>query len=172
MDISKNAISHNWYALYTKSRTEKKVYDELQKMGIEAYLPVRKTLSVWTDRKKWIETPIISSYVFVHVQPKDFFNVYEVNGVVSYVTKNKKPATIPEQEIKAMQQAVNSNVTLNVEADTIVKGQKVTITSGPLRGITGEVVEIQGVKKFYMRISHIGYMLVVDLNENEETEAQ
>jgi transcription antitermination factor NusG len=160
-----NDSAYRWFALYTKARAEKKVHEELHQKGIEVYLPMRKELRQWSDRKKWIETPIISSYIFVHIQKDDYRRVFESKGVVSYVSHKGKAVVIPEREIEAMQRTVASNLTFNVEASTIRKGQTVTVASGPLKGITGEVLDVQGTKKFFLRISHIGYTLVVNLND-------
>lgn len=166
-----NNILYKWYALYTMPRAEKKVYEELRLKGLEAYLPLRKELRQWSDRKKWVEVPIINSYVFVHIQRVDYRRVFESKGVVSYVSRKGKAVVIPDREMEAMQRTVASNLSFNVEASTIQKGQIITIASGPLKGITGEVMEIQGSRKFFLRISHIGYSLVVNLeDEPEKTE--
>jgi len=156
-----------WYALYTKARAEKKVYDELREKGIEAYLPLRRELRQWSDRKKWVDMPIINSYIFVHIPVSEYLRVFEAKGVVSYVSFKGKAIVIPDCEIEAMRRAVESNLSFNVEASTVQKGQTITITSGPLKGITGEVIEVQGVKKLYLRISNIGYTLVVNLNDEQ-----
>lgn len=94
----------------------------------------------------------------------DYRRGFEAKGIVSYVTREGKAVVIPDREIEAMQRAVNSNLTIDVEASTIRKGQTITITSGPLKGVTGEVVDTNGAKKFYLSISHIGYTLVVTLD--------
>jgi len=164
--ILNNDTPYHWFALYTKSRAEKKVHADLRQKGIEAYLPMRRELRHWSDRKKWIEIPIISSYIFVHIQMDDYRRVFESKGVVRYVARKGKAVVIPDCEIEAMKQTVSSNLTFNVETSDIRKGQIVTIASGPLKGITGEVIEIQGARKFYMRISHIGHMLVVTLDDD------
>ena len=156
---------YHWYALYTKSRAEKKVCVELRQTGIEVYLPLRRELRQWSDRKKWVETPIINSYIFIRIQMSDYRRVFESKGVVSYVAHKGKAVVIPDHEIEAMKRTVVSNLSFNVEASTIRKGQTITITSGPLKGITGEVLDIRGTRKFYMRISHIGYTLVVTLDD-------
>ena len=156
---------YHWYALYTKSRAEKKVFEELHQKGIEVYLPLRKELRQWSDRKKWVEVPVINSYIFIHIQKSDYRRVFESQGVVAYVSRKGKAVAIPDREIEAMKRAINSNLSFNVEASTIRKGQTITITSGALKGVSGEVLEIQGAKKFYIRISHIGYTLVVTLDD-------
>ena len=166
-----NDTTYRWFALYTKARAEKKVHEELQRKGIEVYLPIRRELRQWSDRKKWIETPVISSYIFVHIQKDDYRRVFEARGVVSYVSHKGKAVAIPDREIEAMRQTVESNLMFNVEPSSIRKGQTVTIASGPLKGVTGEVVEVQGAKKFFINISHIGYTLVIHLDgETEKVE--
>lgn len=162
-----NGTSYQWFALYTKARAEKKVYGELQQKGLVVYLPLRKELRQWSDRKKWVETPVISSYIFVYIQMTDYLRVFESKGVISYVSRKGKAVSIPEREIEAMKRTVDSNLTFNVETSSIRKGQIITIASGPLKGITGEVLEVQGAKKLYLQISHIGYTLVVTLDDEE-----
>ncbi len=161
-----NDTPYQWFALYTKARAEKKVCEELKQKDIEVYLPLRKELKQWSDRKKWVETPIINSYIFVRITPNEYRKVFEAKGVVSYVSYKGKAVAIPNREIEAMRRTVESNLSFNVETSSLQKGQTVTITSGPLKGITGEITEIQGEKKLYLRISHIGYTLVVNLGED------
>jgi transcription antitermination factor NusG len=161
-----NDIPYQWFALYTKARAEKKVYDDFRQKGIETYLPLRRELRQWSDRKKWVETPIIHSYIFVHIPMSDYLRVFESKGVMSYVSYKGKAVVIPDREIEAMRRTVNSNLSFNVETNTIKKGQIITIASGPLKGITGEVLEFQGARKLYLRISHIGYTLVVNLDDS------
>ena len=163
-----NDTVQQWFALYTKSRAEKKVCKALRQKGMVVYLPMRKELRQWSDRKKWIEIPIINSYIFVQIPKNDYHKVFEAQGVISYVSQNGKAVSIPNREIEAMQRTVASNLSFDVEESTIRKGQVVTITSGPLKGIRGEVVDLQSSRKLYLRISHIGYTLVVNL-ENESS---
>jgi transcription antitermination factor NusG len=156
---------YQWFALYTKARAEKKVYDDFRQKGIETYLPLRRELKQWSDRKKWVETPIIHSYIFVYIPMSEYLRVFESRGVVSYVSYKGKAVAIPDREIEAMRRTVNSNLSFDVETGTVKKGQIITIASGPLKGITGEVLKFQGTRKLYLRISHIGYTLVVNLDD-------
>ncbi len=162
-----NKITHKWYALYTKSRAEKKVAEQLEKIGVTHYLPIKKELRQWSDRKKWVETPIISSYIFIKIPKKRYNDVFQVNGVVAYVSYKGKAVTIPEDEIIAMRQTIENKVAFDVEATTIKKGEEITVTSGPLAGVKGIVQNIQGSKKLYLNISNIGYTLVIDMDDAE-----
>lgn len=154
-----------WYALYTRSRAEKKVYEQLKAIGIHAYLPLKQEKRQWSDRKKWVEVPVISSYIFVNITPVQFRKVFEANGIVAYVSYKGQAVPIPDREIEAMRKTIESKLSFSLESDTLKKGEKVTITSGPLKNIQGEIEEIKGKRKLYIRISHIGYMLVLDLED-------
>ena len=158
-------IEKSWYALYTKSRAEKKVLEELTKAEIEAYLPLKKTLRQWSDRKKWVETPIISSYIFIKITPADYQRIFDVRGVVAYVSYKGKACVIPDSDIMAMKRTIENQMDFSVETDKLEKGQLITVTSGPLEGIKGEVIDVQGTKKIILRICHIGYTLVVNLED-------
>ena len=157
---------NQWYALYTKSRAEKKANIELQKIGIETYLPLRKEFRQWSDRKKWVETPIISSYIFVRIDTEDFRKILDINNIVSFVSYKRKALSIPDREIEAMKRVVENKISFSVEKGDLKKGKNITFISGPLEGITGEITEIKGQKKLFIRIKHADFSLVVDIDEN------
>ncbi len=161
----KENTTYKWYALYTKSRAEKKVAEELNKLGITNYLPLKRELRQWSDRKKWVEVPAISSYIFIEIPLDRYRDAFQVNGIVAYVSYKGKAVTIPDHEIQAMKQTIENKIAFDVEATNIKKGEEITVTSGPLKGIKGTVQTIQGTKKLYLNISNIGYTLVVNLDE-------
>jgi transcriptional antiterminator RfaH len=159
----KDDKSRNWYAMYTHSRAEKKVLDSLVRLGVEAYLPIKRELRQWSDRKKWVETPIINSYIFVRIEASNMKLVYAVPGLVGYVNSKGKPAVIPEWEMEAMRRTVDGKMDYSIEQQTIRKGETIRMMSGPLQGIEGEITDIKGKTKLCIRVSHVGFMLVVDI---------
>ena len=159
--------TYKWYALYTKSRAEKKVFDQLTAQGIKAYLPLRRVLRQWSDRKKWVEVPIISSYIFVNITAKDYNRVFDANGVVAYLSHKGTAVSIPEHEIEIMRRTIDNKIGFDIKEGTLKKGQEITITSGPLKGIKGIVNDVKGNKKLYLNISNIGYTLVINMEDVE-----
>ena len=93
--MKEDTTTQQWYALYTKSRAEKKVAGELNKLGITNYLPIKRELRQWSDRKKWVEVPAISSYIFICIPKERYNDVFQVNGIVAYVSYKGKAVTIP-----------------------------------------------------------------------------
>lgn len=59
-----------WIALYTRPRSEKKVKEILDKMGIETYLPIQKQMRQWSDRKKLVDVVVIPMTIFVNLSKK------------------------------------------------------------------------------------------------------
>ena len=156
-------LKYHWYALYTKSRQEKKVYAEFQKMGLTAYLPLETKIKQWSDRKKKVEEPMIRSYVFVKSSEKEYYDILNTTGAVRYVTFEGKAAPIPEWQIETMKKMVEYNEPHHYSGEQFIKGEKITIQAGPLKGYEGEIVkDNKGKNKIIIRIENIGYSLVVE----------
>jgi transcriptional antiterminator NusG len=91
-----------WYALWTRSRHEAVVRQELERTEVEAFLPTVKKWSRWKDRKKQIDWPLFPGYCFGRFDPSSRLAVLKRTGVVSVVSMNGVPAPIPHAEIDAI----------------------------------------------------------------------
>jgi len=156
---------YKWYAIYTKSRTEKKVAALLLREQIEVYLPLKKTLRQWSDRKKWVEEPLIRSYVFVKISEKEYYAALNTPGAMKYVSFGGKAAPIAEWQINALQQIVAGIDDYELSTEVFEKGNKIQITSGPMTGVFGEIIEIRGNKKLIIRIEQIGCSILLNLHK-------
>ena len=160
--------SYNWYALYTRSRYEKKLHQELLKRGVESYLPLKVEKKKWSDRVKIIEEPLLRGYVFVKVSNREYFDVVNNTGAVCYVSFNGKAASIPEKQIHDLRLFVDHfNDSLNVTKERISKGDLVKVKTGLLGGTLGEVVEIRGAKRIVLRFKSLGYCILTDISMDE-----
>lgn len=153
-----------WYAVYTKSRTEKKVLLELEYQGIEAYLPIYKKLRQWSDRKKWVETPLISGYLFVHINNIDYDKVFRTQGVVAYVRFEGKAATIPDNQIDAIKQLLRQHqYKIKISREIFTKGDYIEVIGGPLLGLKGTLISIRGKKRVAVQLAQLNLSLIVEL---------
>lgn len=155
-----------WYAIYTNSRAEKRVNDRLSELEIETYLPLQKTLRQWSDRRKLVEKPLISSYVFVRCTPKEFFTVRTTDGVVKFITIQGKPVPIPEDQITNLRILCGSDAEVEVSSDVYAKGDQVEVTVGSLTGLRGELIRVGKKHKVVIRIIQPGMNLTVDIKTN------
>jgi len=155
-----------WYAVYTNSRAEKRVSDRIDELGIETFLPLQKTLRQWSDRKKLVEKPLISSYVFVKIIPRDYFTVRKIDGVVKFIMIQGKPVPIPEAQITNLRILCGSDAEVEVSADVYEKGDQVEVTVGSLAGLRGELIRVGRKHKVVIRIIQPGMNLTVDIKTN------
>jgi transcriptional antiterminator RfaH len=159
------SFEYNWYAVYTRSRTEKKVLQLLLSKGIESYVPILKRFKQWSDRKKWVEEPAIRSYIFVRISNIEYYDVLNTAGVVRYVYFEKSPAIIPDRQIEIMRKVVDGNIKFEASKTEFKKGDKIIITSGILNGIEGELIRVEDEGKILIRIVQVGYSLLLNLQE-------
>ena len=160
-------ISKSWFAVYVKSRAEKKVAAEFQKFGIDYFLPLIKELRQWSDRKKWVEVPLFRSYIFVYIEPKDYFNVLQISGAVRYITFEGKAVAIPNQQIEAVRYFLNGKKHDLFDETSWKKGRKVEIISGSLTGLSGELVEVKGRHKVKVEIEAVGSAILIEIKKNK-----
>ncbi len=150
----------NWYALYTKPRNEKKVEEQLHKMGLEVFCPKVSVVKQWSDRKKRVSQPLIPSYVFIKIKEQERDLVFSVSGVVRYLFFLGKPAIIKESEINAMKETLNHDFK-EVGVMDLEKGQKFTIEEGTFKGQEATFLEQKG-NKIILRLESLGIKLILE----------
>ncbi len=152
-----------WYAVYTNPRAEKQVRDRLLEAEIEVFLPLQKTYRMWSDRKKLIEKPLLSSYVFVRISPVMFPRVYQVRGIVRFVTFEGQPASIPQDQIDNLRLLINSDTEIEVSSEKFERGDTVEVIRGSLIGLTGELIETGTQKRVIIRIDRLDQNLILKI---------
>lgn len=156
----------NWFAVYTNPRAEKKAYAELISKGIDAYLPLLKTLKQWSDRKKWVEEPLFRSYIFINIPQSSYYDVLNTPGIVRYVTFEGKAVPIPPRQIDAIRYFLAEELNageLPATGKEFIPGDSVEITRGPLRGLSGQLVDVQGHQKVRIEIEALGQSVFVTI---------
>jgi len=167
MNIAKQDTK-NWYAVYTRSRAEKKVAAELDLSKIENYLPLHKKLRQWKDRKKWVEMPLLPGYCFVHISRKEYDRVLQTNNVVCYITFEGKAAVVRDEQIAALKSMLQQeDFEIEITPENFRNGKKVEIIEGPLMGLKGELVDIRGKHKFLLRMEQLDKSFLVEVPANQ-----
>ena len=102
----------NWYVLYTKPRSEKKVEEQLLSLGINAYCPTRSEFKLWSDRKKKIYKSVLPSMILVKIDDKDINRVFESPLVVRYMFWMGKRAVVRQTEIDILKKYLDRSYDL------------------------------------------------------------
>lgn len=160
MSEAANNINY-WYPVYTHPRAEKKAFEALTKKGIAVYLPLRKTLKYWSDRKKWIDEPLIKSYLFVNIKPAEKTEVLMTKGIARFIYFGGKIAGIPERQIESLKLLLANSVDIEITEENLQPGELVIIKAGPLKGLQAEVVAYRSEKQLALRFENIGYTIIM-----------
>lgn len=157
-----DAIVRHWHVLYTRPRFEKKIYEQLLQKHIESYLPIQKIVKRWSDRKKTVEEPLFTSYVFVHTDEKERLATLQTVGVVRCVSFGGKVAIVPDIQIENLKRMLGEGKPVEVYP-TIPVGARVKIARGPLYGIEGVLADIRGSKRFALTIDVLRRSVLIDI---------
>lgn len=159
-----------WYIVYTKPRAEKKLSEHLTKYNIQNYLPLRKERKKWTDRFKWIQVPLLPSYIFVRIVFwRDKNKVLQLPGSVQFVFHKGIPATVSQEDLDQVEEAVQKHSdSLKVSPESILeKGKIVRIIAGSFKGRTMEVIKVKNKTLVVLRIPGIETVITHEIKVDD-----
>lgn len=161
MDIRIKTGAQKWYPVYTNPRAEKKALEALLSKGIETYLPLRRQLKQWSDRKKWVDEPLIKSYLFVHITEQEQADVMMTKGVARFIYFGGKIASMPDRQINDLKLLITSSLELEITEENLLPGEKIVIKAGPLKGMSGEIISYRSQKQLALRLESLGCSIII-----------
>ena len=157
-------LSTAWYAIWTRSRHENVVREQLELKGYEAFLPTIPRWSRWKDRKKKVDWPLFPGYCFARFDSADALPVLKCTGVVNIVSFEGKPAPIPAIELDSIRLLVGSDLQFD-PCPMIREGMMVEVVHGPLRGVVGRLMRKDAPKaRLVLSVDLIGQAVSVEVD--------
>lgn len=155
-----------WYLIYTKPRHEKKLHIRLNERNIHSFLPTKKMLRTWHDRKKCIEEPLFPSYVFIYLNDmQNYYDAIDTEGALYYVRTGNEVARVGESIISNIKLLTTGENDVEVSYSRFLPGHRLVITEGALAGLSGEVVRCDSKHKLLIRVDLLGRNLLLTLSE-------
>jgi transcription antitermination factor NusG len=153
-----------WYSVQTGYRSEARVSRDLTAKGFETYLPLLREVHQWTDRRKQVDVPAFSGYLFVRYEPsiRSRIKVLETGGVVRLLGGNHNPSPIPDFEIEAVRKTLNSGLECS-RWEGLIPGSTVRVVRGPLTGVLGKLVRIKNSFRIVVAISVFSQAISAEL---------
>ncbi len=152
-----------WAAVYTRHQHEKIVAQTLTAKGFEVFLPLYESVRRWKDRRKLLNLPLFPGYVFVRGAIDRRLHVVTTPGIHMILCQGDKVATIPEEEIQAIQRAVDSN--LQLQPHPFLKcGESVRVIRGALSGIEGILVRKKNVFRLVLTVDILSQSVAVEVD--------
>ena len=133
--------------------------------GFEVYLPLLKERRKWADRKIWVEFPLFKSYIFVRIEIKNSIFIIQNPGVVKIVKFGNKIAVIQNNIINALRLMIDGGYKPKT-TDYFLKGDPVIVQEGPLKGIRGEIKEVDKNDRLIIHIDALQHSISVKINRD------
>jgi transcription antitermination factor NusG len=152
-----------WYAVWTRSRHEQVVREQIERKGYEVFLPTITRWSRWKDRKKKIDWPLFPGYCFARFEARERLPILTCTGVVSIVSFDGEPAPVPDLEIDGIRRLVTSELQYD-PCPLVREGMVVEVTHGPLKGVVGRLVRKGAHARLVLSVDLIGQAVSVEVD--------
>lgn len=151
-----------WFALHTRARNERVVAWRLTQQGVITFLPVTTEVRRWSDRKKRIEVPLFSCYVFVRLNgaTEERLAMYRTDGIFGIVGMRGEGTAIPAEQIDAIRTLVEQRIAYR-EHPFLKVGQRVRVRGGAMDGVEGVLKACNGDCSLVVSIDAIQRSLAV-----------
>jgi transcription antitermination factor NusG len=154
----------SWFAIWTRSRHEHVVREQLETKRIDAFLPTITRWSRWKDRKKKVDWPLFPGYCFARFDADDSLPVLKCAGVVNIVSVEGRPAAIPDYELESIRLLVGSALQFD-PCPMIKEGMMVAVAHGPLRGVVGRLMRKDARRaRLILSVDLIGQAVSVEVD--------
>lgn len=155
--------SVNWYAVRTRTRSEKWVVRQLEEKEIESWIPLRWSVRKYPGRIRKTQIPLINGYVFVRTSSDRFARVLETEGVFGFVQFANEIPTVPSEQIELLKFITGENMEITMTDQVMERGDQVEIIGGELTGLSGELIEFKGKNRVLMRMENVGLSFFIEV---------
>ena len=148
-----------WYVAYVRLFHKQKTTEKLAAMGIESFVPVREEIHQWSQRKKKVMRVLIPQMIFIHATPKERLEALTLASISHYMVLRGEhtPAVIPDRQMQQFMFMVDySEESIEMYNSPLQPGQSIKVIKGPLAGMEGELMEIEGKSKVIVRLDLLG----------------
>jgi transcription antitermination factor NusG len=164
VEIEHDRPRERWYAASVRPRHEKLVTRHLERNGLNCFLPVYRSVRRWKDRRKELDMVLFPGYVFVNLGVRDRLSVLLAPGVLRFVTFQGQPATVPDEEIRALVAGLSTG--LRAEPHPYLRrGKKVRVKSGPLACTEGIMIRRKDGFRLVLSIELIMRSVMLEVDE-------
>lgn len=140
-----------WFAIRVGNRKEKFVKKQLDRGGIECFLPLRDRPFHYASKTGVRQLPLIAGYVFVKIVRHQVTAVLQCSHAFGFVKIGSNRRQVTQQEIEVLRRLSSSQDlewTVGEKADQLSPGAMVEICRGPLAGVKGRYRSVKNKHSF------------------------
>ena len=162
-----------WFPMRVTYQREMKVKTELDRLGIENFVPMRyKVVDVGTEIPRRVLVPAINNLIFVRSSQERMSELKMTNEVLEplrYMMDHTagKPhdiMTIPDRQMENFMRvaSVTDDSVMFLDEETIVgkEGKRVVIMGGAFEGVTGVIRRVKRCKRVVVEIDGVASVAI------------
>jgi transcription antitermination factor NusG len=150
-----------WFIAHTRPRCEKKLQSLCDERGFKCYLPLRRRVLTYGNRRRESFSPLFSGYIFC-IAPENRKTFFRQNQYVANVLD-----VFDQEGLDKLLRDVHKAVDMGEELEVlpfIKKGQPVRVLSGPFKGQTCEVIDAAGGTRIVINIELIQQSVTFEID--------
>jgi transcription antitermination factor NusG len=155
-------MQKNWYIIYAKPKTEKKVAAALSKRKIENFIPLNSRTVTVFRKKKIQQQPLFQSYLFVYIHESEIPRIRTIDGVINLVYWKNKPATVSKDEIHVIKEFVANYTDIKTEKISVNTNEPAMAVDHSKSSRFGNILVIKNtIAK--VKLPSIGFSIVAQI---------
>jgi transcriptional antiterminator NusG len=166
---------HQWYVIHTYSGFENKVKQSIEQrvsavgMGAavsQVMIPTETVVELKKGKRREASQKFFPGYVLIRMEMTDdlWYLVKNTPKVTGFVGPGVRPTPIPEEQVRAILQQVESGAERPKHRILFTRGESVRVIDGPFSNFTGVVDEVKPDKgRLKVMVSIFGRPTPVDL---------
>jgi transcription antitermination factor NusG len=152
---------HRWVVVHTKSRQEKALCADLRTAGIVHYLPLYQELRSHGSRRRWVEAPLFSGYVFVRGGAELASDLRRTDRVANVIAVADQAGLIGE--LSQIEKAIAAGARFN-PYEFLREGMPARVRRGPLKGVEGLIDRAGSPTKLILVVQTLGRATAIEVN--------
>ena len=157
-----------WFVAIVGNNREKSAAEKLETLGFESFVASKEELRVWKNgRRKTVDRVLLPSTVFVHCTESErrrvVVNLPYINRFMTdraartEASLNRPLAVVPDTQMVALRFMLGRSDSPVTFTGEYVKGRKVKVIRGNLRGLEGEIIALpDGSSELVILIDALG----------------
>jgi len=126
----------NWYAVYTKAKSEDSVCRLLQSAGIETLNPKIKVKKFIRNKYVYVIEQLFPCYIFAMFDPEKYAHMIHFTRGVKYIVGKEAPLAVHDEIIATLRAGMEGDLVV-IKPEKFEKGERVLIKEGPFKDFYG-----------------------------------
>lgn len=152
-----------WFALNVWSGREQLTARHLESRGYEVFLPTYIEHKRWSDRVRASVRALFDGYLFCRLEEQRFAKAITAPGVIRIVGNGQRPTAVATDELDAIRRVVDSRLSAT-PWPFLRGGERVRVSSGPLRDVEGIVLRAKNQDRLLVSVSLLQRSVAVELD--------